>query len=436
MGNCHVTGPNETLIISGGCCSNKKSVYAHGGCGWGWWCCSTTDHLPLNVITLQPTCNDVETKMGVALTVTGVAQVGIMVDEVLANGEVSSPKGRGPLYRAIEQFSGKKRSDMEDAILKTLEGHLRAILGTLTVEEVYSMREMFANNVQNTASPDLKKMGLQILSFTIKDVTDNLNYLDSLGVKRIEEVKRDAEIGKAHAHRDAATKVAEFKRMEQEAQYEADTVNANSRRAYETAKAGFDQEVRQKQAETDLAYSLQDAKMKQAIRKEQIEIDVVQRRRLIELEEQEVLRKEKELIATTHRPAEAEQYRRETLAEAQKTITVNKAVGEAEGIRLKGTADAARTLAIGEAEAEAMKVRANAYKSYGDAAVVQMIVDTMPKLAAELAAPLEQTGEIVLLSGQDGGMAGEVSKLVSTLPPVVSALSGVDLKTAMGGLAK
>jgi len=442
MGNCVVTGPNEALIISGGLCGSKKQVIARGGCGWAWCMCSAVDRIGLNVITLQPSCNDVETKQGVALTVNGVAQVAIMVDEKLSEGETpmaladgSGTIGEGPLRRAIEQFTGKSKRDIEDSILKTLEGHLRAILGTLTVEEVYSMREVFANNVMNTASPDLKKMGLEILSFTIKDVTDKSTYLDSLGLTRIEEVKRDATIGRAQASRDADVKVAEFKRMEQEAKYEAETVNANNKRSYETAKAGFDQEVFQKKAESDLAYKLQDAKMKQAIRKEEIEIEVVQRRRQIEVEEQEVLRKEKELIGTVHRPAEAEQYKRETLAEATKTVTVNKAVGEAEGIKLIGTANAARTLAIGEAEAEGMRVKAGAYQAYGDAAIVQMIVDSMPKIAAEVAAPLERTGEVVLLSGTGGGMSAEVAKLVSTLPPVVGALSGIDLKAAMQSMA-
>ena len=404
--------------------------------------CSAVDRIGLNVITLQPSCQDVETKMGVALTVNAVAQVAIMVDEVLGEGETPMPStdgmgkaGEGPLRRAIEQFTGKSSRDIEDSILKTLEGHLRAILGTLTVEEVYSMREVFANNVMSTAGPDLKKMGLQILSFTIKDVTDKCLYLDSLGLSRIEEVKRDATIGRAQAKRDADVKVAEYKRIEQEAVYEAETINANNKRSYETAKAGYDQEVQQKTAESDLAYKLQDAKMKQAIRKEEIEIDVVQRRRQIEVEEQEVLRKEKELIGTVHRPAEAEQYKRETLAEAHQTVTVNQAVGEAEGIKLIGTATAARTLAIGEAEALGMKAKADAYKAYGDAAVVQLIVDALPKIAAEVAAPLERTGEVVLLSGTGGGMSGEIAKLMSTLPPVVGALSGVDLKSAMHGIA-
>lgn len=433
MGNCQVAGPNEALIISGGCCTNAKRVYAHGGCGWSWFCCSAVDRLGLNVITLAPSCSDVETKMGVAVTVNAIAQVGIMVEEELADGESRSKKGEGPLRQAIEQFTGKSRKMMEDAILKTLEGHLRAILGTLTVEEVYSMREMFANNVQSTASPDLKKMGLTILSFTIKDVTDKENYLNSLGVARIEEVKRDATIGKAQSARDAAAKTAEYQRMESEAKFEADTVNANNKRAYETAKAGFDQEVQQRKAEADLAYQLQKAKMNQIIRKEEIEVDVVKRRRQIEVEEQEVLRKERELIGTVHRPAEAEQYRRETLAEATKTETVYAAMSDAESIKLIGTANAARTLAVGEAEAEGMRAKADAYKAYGDAAVVQMIVDSMPKLAAEIAQPLEKIGDVVLLSGTEGSMAGEVSKLMGTLPPVVEALSGIDLKAKLQG---
>merc|ERR1719336_1670221 len=147
-------------------------------------------------MTLNPMCDNVETKQGVPLTVTGVAQVKIMKDPAL-------------LEIAAEQFLGKKEDEITETILQTLEGHLRAILGTLTVEEVYKDRDQFANLVRDIAKPDVGKMGIDILSFTIKDVYDNVDYLASLGKSQTAAVKRDAEIGVAQANRDAGIREAE-----------------------------------------------------------------------------------------------------------------------------------------------------------------------------------------------------------------------------------
>ena len=135
MGQIHTTGPNKAMIISGGCCGgqrNKKIVI--GGWGWAWWCVTDVQYLALNVMTLQPKCHDVETAQGVPLSVTGVAQV-----KVLRNPDL--------LVQAAEQFLGKPDHEIRLAILQTLEGHLRAILGTLTVEEIYKDRERFAEQV-------------------------------------------------------------------------------------------------------------------------------------------------------------------------------------------------------------------------------------------------------------------------------------------------
>eukprot|EP00040_Diaphanoeca_grandis_P022204 m.118827 g.118827 ORF g.118827 m.118827 type:complete len:436 (-) comp28701_c0_seq1:47-1354(-) len=435
MGNCNVAGPNEVLVVSGGLCGNSKTYDHTGACRCSWWCCSSVERLSLNVITLEPTCQSVETKRGVALTVTGVAQVAVMSAEG-SEGDKESERGDEPLKRAVEQFLGKSERDITKAILQTLEGHLRAILGTLEVEEVYSKREIFANVVTDTAAPDLKKMGLEILSFTIKDLRDDVNYLNSLGVNQTETVKSVARIGQANADRDAEVKVAESLRLTKVAQLETETVNANNKRKYDTAYAGFQEEVQKKKAEADIAYELQEYKMQQLIKKEEKEIEVVVKGRQIKVEDAEVLRKEKELQATVARPTEAERKRRELLAEADRFVTVEGAKADAEGIRVMGVANAAKTLAIGTATAKAISQQAIAYKAYGDAAVVEMIVEALPKIAAEIAAPLARTGDVVMLSGTDnGGMTGEITKLVSTLPPVVGALSGVDITKMMQSMA-
>merc|ERR1740123_757651 len=226
-------------------------------------------------MTLNPVCDNVETKQGVPLTVTGVAQVKIMKEEKF-------------LEIAAEQFLGKKEDEITETILQTLEGHLRAILGTLTVEEVYKDRDMFANLVRDIAKPDVGKMGIEILSFTIKDVYDNVDYLASLGKSQTAAVKRDAEIGVAQANRDAGIREAECEKAAMDVKYNTDTKIEDNSRAFKLQKANFDSEVNTAKAEAQLAYELQAAKIQQKIRNEEIQIQVVERKKQIEIEEQEI----------------------------------------------------------------------------------------------------------------------------------------------------
>merc|ERR1719289_207665 len=370
-------------------------------------------------MTLNPVCENVETAQGVPLTVTGVAQVKIMKNPEL-------------LHTASEQFLGKKEHEIKSTVLQTLEGHLRAILGTLTVEEVYKDRDQFASLVREVAAPDVGKMGIEILSFTIKDVYDRVEYLASLGKAQTAAVKRDADIGVAEANRDAGIKEAEAEKTHMDAKFEADTKIANSEREYKLQKAAFDQEVNTAKADAELAYELQAAKEKQQIRNEEIQIEIVERRKQISIEEQEILRKEKELTSTVRLPAEAESYRVETLAQGQRTQTVEVARAAAEKIKAIGGAEATAIESVGKAEAERMRMKASAYKQYGDAAKMSLVLDALPKVAAEVAAPLGKVDEIVMLGG-DNRATSEITKLISQLPPAVQAITGVDLT---GVLAK
>merc|ERR1719341_1022552 len=370
-------------------------------------------------MTLNPVCDNVETKQGVPLTVTGVAQVKIMKEEKF-------------LEIAAEQFLGKKEDEITDTILQTLEGHLRAILGTLTVEEVYKDRDQFANLVREIAAPDVGRMGIEILSFTIKDVYDNVEYLASLGKTQTAVVKRDAEIGVAQANRDAGIREAECEKSAMDIKYSTDTKIEDNSRGFKMQKANFDTEVNTANAEAQMAYELQAAKIQQRIRNEEIQIQVVERRKQIEIEEQEIKRKEKELISTVRLPAEAEAYKVQTVAEGQRTKTVEAARADGEKIRLIGAAEARATEAVGRAEAERMRMKASAYKQYGDAAILSLVLEALPQIAAEVSAPLAKTDQIVLIGGGNN-TTHEVNKLMGTLPPAIQALTGVDLTGFDGG---
>lgn len=417
MGNCHTVGPNEALVVSGGCFGGDHKKYVIGG--WAWACCLVTEvqRLSLEVMTLNPVCENVETAQGVPLTVTGVAQVKVMTTKDL-------------LASACEQFLGKSVQDIESVLLQTLEGHLRAILGTLTVEEIYQDRDRFASLVREVAAPDVGRMGIEILSFVIKDVNDRVDYLSSIGRAQTAVVISNADIGVAVAEKDAGIKEAECEKAKMDVVFSAQTNVADYERAYLMAQAAFQKEVNAAQADAKLAFQLQAAKEKQRIRAEEIQIQVVERHKQIDIEAKEIQRKDKELEATVRKPADAEAYKVETLAEGRKTKTVEQAKAEAERIKRVGGAEASSIEAVGKAEAESMRLKASAYKQYGDAALMSLILESLPKIAAEVSAPLSRIDEIVLLGDSDR-TTSEVTKLLSELPPAVQAITGIDLSKVL-----
>ncbi|NXL54056.1 FLOT2 protein, partial [Podilymbus podiceps] len=349
--------------------------------------------ISLEIMTLQPRCEDVETAEGVALTVTGVAQVKIMTEKEL-------------LAVACEQFLGKSVQDVKNVVLQTLEGHLRSILGAEGLVPL--------------------KVGCD-LSSPLQDVYDKVDYLSSLGKTQTAAVRRDADIGVAEAERDAGIREAECKKEMLDVKFMADTKIADSKRAFELQKAAFNEEVNIKTAEAQLAYELQSAREQQKIRQEEIEIEVVQRKKQIDVEEKEIIRKEKELIATVKRPAEAEAYRIQQIAEGEKVKQVLIAQAEAEKIRKIGEAEAYVIEAIGMAEAERMKLKAQALQQYGEAAQLALVLDALPEIAAKVAAPLSKIDEIVILSGESGNTMSEVNRLLAEIPASVRAITGVDL---------
>ncbi len=428
MGVIQTVGPNEALVRSGGGTQPKVVV---GGRTIVVPIFHRSQRLPLSVMTLHVKTENVYTGEGVAVSVDGVAQVKVARSEEA-------------IRTAAQQFLGKSELEVQDVPLQTLEGHQRAILGTLTVEEIYRDREKFAAQVRTVASPDLAGMGLEIVSFTIRDIKDPGGYLDALGVRRTAEVRRDATIGQAEAERDAGIRSAEAKREQQAATFEAETRIAESERSFNVQKAAYDQEVNARRAEAELADELQRAKTMQEIRREEVEIDVVERAKQIELQEQEIQRRERELEATVRKPAEAERYRIETIAEGDRNAVVAQATADAEAtrrqgeaqaevIRLTGQAEAEAIEAKGAAEAAAMQLKAAAWKEYGEAAVIQQVLETLPAVAEAVAKPLSRTDRIVMFGGGGDGGSGaskltrDVTRTVAQVPEVIESLTGIDI---------
>jgi flotillin len=433
-------GPNQVMVISG----RKSRVRAadgsmevtgyrirKGGGAFVFPLLERVDIMSLEVMTLDITTPEVYTKPGVPIVVDGVTQVKIKGDE-------------GSIRTAAEQFLGKTVEEIKQVALQTIEGHLRAIIGTLTVEEIYRNRDQFAGSVQEVAVSDMANMGLAIVSFTLKDIRDSHGYLDALGKPRTAEVKRDATIAQAEADRDAAIKSAQARRAGEIAKFEAETQIAEAQRDFQAKKAEYDAAVNLKRAEADLAYDVQKNKTSQALKREEIQISIIDKEQQIVVQEREIQRREKELEATVKRLADAERYRVETEAAASRQKAEQIARGEAEARRLKGAAEAevikvtgaseAEIIALkGKAEAEAMAKKAESFKQYNEAAVLQILITALPEIARAVAEPLSKTDRITLVStgGEGTGaskLTGDIAKIVAELPAIVEGLSGVDLK--------
>jgi flotillin len=433
-------GPNQVLVISGRehkrlnpITGETETVHYRivaGGRAFIWPVIERVDDLSLELMTIEVSTADVYTLQGVPVTVDGVAQVKIGSDDI-------------SIATSAERFLSKTQVEIEHVAHETLAGHLRAILGTLTVEQIYKDRDAFAQQVQEVSTDDLGNMGLTIDSFVIKDIRDDQGYLDALGQARTAEVKRDATIGQAHAARDATIKSAEARQEGETAKFGAETKIAESAKNYEVQKAVFDQDVNRQRVKADLETELQQRISQQQIKAEEVQVQVIEKQKQIEVQSQEAARKEKELEATVRKPAEAEQYRIETLARAKKFQTETEAIGQAEAIRATGQAEADATKAKGLAqaevtrrqglaEAEAMEKKAAAWQQYNQAAIIQQLIDSLPEVARAIAEPLARTDRIVVISsGGDGAgisrVTADIANIVAQVPTTVEALTGLDL---------
>jgi len=409
-------GPNEVIFVSG---LGRRPKIANARTVFVWPFVQKAYKLSLEVMTLVVESPKVYTVMGVPVTVSGVAQVKVSKEDTL-------------MRKAGEQFISKSQDKIRDVLHQTIEGHQRAILGQMTVEEIYKDRKKLAQQVRDFSAPDLAKMGMEILSFTIRDIQDDVGYLDALGQGRTAQVKKDAAVTTAEAIRDAEIQAAAARREKMAAKYAADEAIANSARQYSLEKAGYDQQVQTSKAESDLAYELQTAIVKQRIRWETLEIENVQRQKEIEVQTHEIKRVEKELQSTIVKPAEAESYKIETLAEANRTKSIALADGDKIAIVNKAKAEAIAIRAKGTAEAEIMQQKAAAWKNYAQAALVQHMVDTIPIIAENIVKNFDHVDKIVMIN-QDGaiGLSRDLTNLLSQLPPSLEAITGVDISGAL-----
>jgi flotillin len=390
-------GPNEVLIISGRRRDRKGAGYRviRGGGTFVRPFRERVQRLSLELLQFDVRTAETYSMHGVPVQVDGVCMV--KVD--------STDDG---IERAAEQFLSRGREDIVRTAMQAVEGHLRSAIGSLSVEDIYRERKRLVAEVRSLAEPDLEAMGLQIVSLTIRNVTDKQGYIEALGRPRTAQVKRDAVRGEAEAEREARA-----------ARYAADTEIEASRRDHETSKAKYELEVQNHKAQADLAYELQKAITSQQVRAEQLQIEIVERLKAIELMDAEVNRRKRELEAQVLEPASAEARKIEVLADAERERLAALGAGDADARRLKGLADA-----------EAMTAKAKAWSGYNEAAIADRLFSILPQLAAAVSEPLSRTEKIVMIGGNGSGpgaskITGEVSKVVAELPEMIEALTGV-----------
>jgi flotillin len=374
---------------------------------------------------------DLYTKQGVAVTVEAVAQIKVKSD----------PES---IQTASEQFLTKTPQEREGLIRLVLEGHLRGIIGQLTVEEIVKQPEMVGDRMRSTCADDMNKMGLEVISFTIKEVRDKNDYITNMGRPDVARIKRDADVAAAEAERDTAIKRAEAMRASAVAKAQADkervlaetlsqAAQAEAQRDLQLKQANFLEAVQKQKASADKAYEIQTNVMQQQVMAEQVKIEQVQKTGQIAVQEAEIQRRERELIATVLKQAEIERRRIEMLAEAQKQKLMLEADGQAASTRATGEAEAEIIFKKGEAEAKAMNVKAEAYQEYNQAAVIDKLIGNMPEIVKALASPLANVDKITIVSTGNGNSAGmnkitgDVAAMAAQIPALFETLSGMQL---------
>ncbi len=422
-------GPNEVLIISGG---RKRIVIAPDGTktkvgyryrlGGGTFVLpfvETVNTLPMEAITTLIKTPEVLTNGGVPIMAEAVAQIKISSSD-------------HSIRLAAEQFLGVGKEGIKAVAETVLEGKMREVMGTMTVEEIYKARHEFSANVAKAAQSDFSRMGLNMMSFALKDISDTQGYLNALGKPQIAAAKRDAAIAEAETEKEATIKSSEARKEGEIARLAAEALIAKAQWENEAKKAGSQVNVNQTKARADFAYEIERARLSQEMKREEAKVKFIEKQEAIKIEELEIARKEKELNSNVIKPADARKYQMKAEAEAEEFRIQSEARGKADALKLGGIAEAERTKHLGLAEAESMLKKAQAWDKYNQAAILEMYLKMLPDLAKAVSEPLSKVDKIVVVGGDKSlgttKITSQVGEILAQMPEVVKSLTGVDLK--------
>ncbi len=422
-------GPNEALIISGG---RKRTIiepdgtkrrigyrYRLGGGTFVWPFLETVDILPIDVINIGIKTPEVLTHGGITIMAEASAQVKIKSDE-------------DSIGRAAEQFLGTGKDGIRDVAGTILDGKMRAAIGKMTVEEIYRGRQEFAERVAQSVKTEFFQMGLSLISFALKEISDTQGYLDALGKPHIAAAKRDAAIAEAETEKEAVIKSSQARKEGEVARLAAEALIAKAQWENEAKKAESQVSVNQRKAQADYSYELERFRLNQEIKREEGKVKLIEKEEAVKIEEMEIKRRERELDASVIKPADARKYQIKAEAEAEEFRIQAEAKGKSEALKLEGMAEAETIRQKGLAEAEAMMKRAQSWEKYNHAAILELYIQNLPELAKAVAEPLSKIDKIVLVGGDKGTGAtkitSQVADILAQMPDVVESLTGVDLK--------
>jgi len=437
-------GPNQALIRYG--LGGTRIV--QGGAGLVLPLVHSSQELSLELMSFDVAPEqDLYTTQGVAVNVEAVAQLKIRSD----------PES---IRTSAEQFLTKDARQREGLIRLVMEGHLRGIIGQLTVEQIVKQPEMVAERMRANVAEDVAKMGLEVVSFTLREVKDKNQYIENMGKPDIARIKRDADIATVEAERDTAIRQATTLRESAVARAQADqervlaetlsqAKQAEAQKDLAVKRALYEAESKKQQAQADKTYEIQSNIMQQQVVTEAVNVERVRKEGEIKVQEAEITRREKELAATMLKQADAERQKIQTLAEAERQRLALEATGRAEAqkiegtaaadvIRLKGTAEAEIIKAKGQSEAGAMQLKAGAFQDYNQAAILDKLLAGFPEVVRAFAEPLSKVDKITVVStgsGNEGAgvsrITGDIAQMVAQVPALFEALTGKKVSELM-----
>jgi flotillin len=408
-----VAGANEAIIVAGSRGSKVRdergqAVSTPGDKGVKVVVGGGTIVMPLlnRVGRLKLTARQINVSLSDAVTSQGI--------KVQVQGVATFKIGRDveSLRNAAERFLDAKPEQVDSIVKNVLEGSLRSIVGTLTIEELIRDRQKLLQQVQDAAKGDLATSGLQIDAFTIQSFSDESNYIELLGQQSVSTVTRDARMVKATTDQEAAVREAE-----------AQQIKINAARDVSLREAETKTQVAAAQARADQAGPLAQAEAQQEVVRKQTE-----------LAQLAADRKEMELLSSTVKPAAAEAQAVIAKAEGDKRARIASAEADAETTRLEGGAEAQIVLTKGEAEAKALAMRADAYKQFNEAAIIQTVLAALPEIVRAAAEPMGHIDSLTVMSADGASdLVKNATRAMIESTTAIKGLTGLDVPNLIGG---
>lgn len=386
--------PDQALIISG---PGKQGRILIGRAGFRLPFFERVDKLFLGAIQI-----DVKT----ASPVPTADFINVKVDST-----VSVRVGRSDemIRRASQNFLNTARKDIAGKINDLLEGNIREIVGQMSLTDMVSNRKLFSQKVQENAVPDLEALGLELITFNVQNFIDDGKVIENLGIDNTEKIRKQAAIAKSDAAREIAVAQSANDQAANEARVHAEQTIAERNTALAIQKAELQAKADAKQAQADAAKGIEAEKQRQLRDVAAAEADTAQAEAQVSLKEKQIALKEKELDALVRKEADAKRYAAEQEAQAQRYATEQEAearkqaaIAEAEAIRVKGEAEAAAIRAKGEATAAATEKEAEAYRKMGEASIIKMVMEALPKMTEAAANGLSNVDTITMYGENSG----------------------------------